>query len=51
MLDLFNRHRKRESGRVSTVLCECRRCGMTLDSEREHCPHCEPAEVVCYEFE
>jgi hypothetical protein len=51
MLDLFTRLRERDNSQPSTVVCECRRCGMTLDSEREQCSHCEPGDIVCYEFE
>jgi len=50
MLDVFKRLRERASDRATTVVCECRRCGMSLDSETEQCPHCDQTGVVCYEF-
>lgn len=50
MLNLFKRLRERGNGRVSTVVCECRRCGMALGVEADRCPYCGPTNVVRYEF-
>lgn len=51
MLDVLKRLRERASDRATTVVCECRRCGLSLDSETDQCPHCGPTGVACYEFE
>lgn len=32
------------------VVYECRRCGTTLHSEHEECPHCEDGRIVAYEI-
>lgn len=32
------------------ILYECRRCGTTVDSKADRCPHCETDEVARYEI-
>ena len=55
VVELFTRLWKRGTIRLienaSTVVCECRRCGASLDSEAERCPYCGPTRVVRYEIQ
>lgn len=44
-------HVKRAFSRqVQTVVCECRRCGTTVDAEAETCPECESTDIVAHEI-
>jgi ribosomal protein L37E len=48
---LWRRGTSRLSKNASTVVCECRRCGASLNNEAERCPYCGPTSVVRYEIQ
>ena len=41
---------QRALGRSAEVVCECRRCGTTVDPRVDRCPACDAAEIARYEL-
>ena len=41
---------QRALGDSSVVVCECRRCGTTVDPEVDRCPACDAAKIARYEL-
>lgn len=39
-----------DSGSAETTIRECRRCGVTLETEAERCPECGSTEIATYQL-